>query len=780
LSIEALEDRCVPSTFQWVGTSTTSNLWTDAQNWEKLSPTGVFLGHAPPGQGDDLLFIAGQQQLTSVDNLNAAFGTVRFAGAGYTILPGRASILSPIVNLTFTQMTADNPSGSNTIDAPIALPAGGSTVLVGNANAQMNLSGAINDPAGGGVANITKTGAGNLTLNGVNGTYGGVTTVQQGVLTVQTSTALGSSPQVDVRNLATLDLADNVTISQEVTLRGGGFNNTGALRSEAGSNGASVTGKVALADNAVMSPAGLLTLSGQIFSPLAPTALAKGGNGTLMLTGDIANSYGVTEVDSGQLVLDKTAGKTAVPGNLVIGDGVNDGTVLIDTANQTSPSTDVVINSHSGLFLEAADAIHSLTMTDGQMNANAGQLTLNDNVVVDPAPLASELFGNMILGTAPNPTDVVTRTIGVGSGASLTINGTLSSSGKGTVNLVFTGAGTTELEGIADNSYSGSTTVLQGTLELASGAPHGAIPGDLIVDAPGAPAGGANVILTFSNQFAHNLTVNAGGDVEINGETDTIPNLILTGGQVHTDRGVPGDLVTGILTVTGSVTSNPSPTPAEIDGNLSLAAGAVPFNVGQNAPGAQDLVVNAAILDGTLIKNGPGTLVLNGNDINPQVFVNAGTLIINGSQPHTFVTVDGGATLGGTGTVFKIINILANGILSPGAAPNAFGTLNVGSGGVTFDEGSVFQVDLNGAAPASSDQLNVAGVVLLNDALLEVNPVATQNPESFTIVNRTAGISGFLDLQDPVTLAVLNCATTMYSTTAAGNLRSSIPPIRSP
>lgn len=80
---------------------------------------------------------------------------------------------------------------------------------------------------------------------------------------------------------------------------------------------------------------------------------------------------------------------------------------------------------------------------------------------------------------------------------------------------------------------------------------------------------------------------------------------------------------------------------------------------------------------GSLEKVGTGTLTLSGtNTYTGLTFVNAGTLLVTGSiASSTGVSVDSGATLGGTGTV--PFTTLANGaVLAPGL-PTALGTLTV-------------------------------------------------------------------------------------------------------
>jgi autotransporter-associated beta strand protein len=110
---------------------------------------------------------------------------------------------------------------------------------------------------------------------------------------------------------------------------------------------------------------------------------------------------------------------------------------------------------------------------------------------------------------------------------------------------------------------------------------------------------------------------------------------------------------------------------------------------------------------GGIIKNGAGTLTLTSpiNLLPGFVTINAGTLIINGNlgpSPSNALTVGAGATLGGSGTIWR--NTIVNGTLAPGNSP---GVLTVG-GSLTLGSGATMAMQLNGPDAGSGyDQVVV-------------------------------------------------------------------------
>ncbi len=143
LRLFRLEDRAVPAVATWDGGGADSK-WTTAANW---------VGDAAPQPGDDLVFPAGAQQPTNVNDFapGTAFGSLSVTGSGYSISGNALAVANGV--------TADIKDGGT---VTLALAIGGT----------------------GGLASQ----AGTVVLAGTN-TYTGLTTVEGGNLQVTGSVA---------------------------------------------------------------------------------------------------------------------------------------------------------------------------------------------------------------------------------------------------------------------------------------------------------------------------------------------------------------------------------------------------------------------------------------------------------------------------------------------------------------------------------------------------------------------------------------------------------------
>ena len=191
-----------------------------------------------------------------------------------------------------------------------------------------------------GIRKITKLGSNTLILNGTN-TFTGAVAVEQGVLNIQSSSALGTTGgATTVSNGAALELQGNITVAEGLTLYGTGVSNAGVIRNISGNNTISGTinpatiaarinsdsGTLSLTASAITSSTANVTFGGAgnvyVSSNItgASAIVSKDGAGTLTLAG--ANTYtGNTTVSVGTLLVNNTSGSGTGAGNVNVASG---------------------------------------------------------------------------------------------------------------------------------------------------------------------------------------------------------------------------------------------------------------------------------------------------------------------------------------------------------------------------------------------------------------------------------------------------------------------------
>jgi autotransporter-associated beta strand protein len=314
----------VLSTLIWDGDVVTpvngvgSNAWTAIDgvgntNWKDQATSNPSI----PANGDTLIFpaVAGQK---ANNNTTAAGNSyfIQFTGDGYSISGAQITLtdqVSPAIP------AISDSGGDNAIHTPLAL--GGATAF-DVATGTLTQDGVIS-----GSGSLTKKGAGSLSLAGAN-TYGGVTNVDDGILTVPLGGTLGSAAgETVVNEPGQLRLDGGVDLGTEpltlksrgVDLGGGAF--TGGVAVTRGT--VSLSGPITVAANSWVSvPVGASTFINGAIGGVAGVNLVYFGGGTNQYSGTNDNTFaGNTRVFDGLLQLDR-GGHTSIAGPLFIGDGV--------------------------------------------------------------------------------------------------------------------------------------------------------------------------------------------------------------------------------------------------------------------------------------------------------------------------------------------------------------------------------------------------------------------------------------------------------------------------
>jgi autotransporter-associated beta strand protein len=214
-------------------------------------------------------------------------GTLRLGASG--VIPdgtgkGDVSVTGTLDMNTFSE-TINGLNGAGTVDTV----AGGTPILtVGNNDATSTFTGVIKNTAG--TLTLTKTGAGTLTLSGLN-TYSGDTTVSAGTLKLGAAGVIpDGTGKGNVSVIGTLDLN---AFSEIIN----GLNGSGIVDTVAGGTPTLSVG----GNNANGS------FSGTIQNTAGTLALGKVGNGTVTLSG--SNTYsGSTTISAGTLQVSNGSG----------------------------------------------------------------------------------------------------------------------------------------------------------------------------------------------------------------------------------------------------------------------------------------------------------------------------------------------------------------------------------------------------------------------------------------------------------------------------------------
>ena len=642
----------------WDGSQSTANGVVDGGtgSWNASSTNWTSVnGTLNQNFANNFAVFQGTAGNVTVDGTQSITG-MQFATDGYNLLAG-----------TGGQLIAVNGSGGT---MPIRV----------DSNATATIGVAIN-----GSGTLAKLDSGTLVLNGAN-SYTGGTLLNGGTLVVGSNTALGTG-LVTAAAGTTLDSNTAVTLANAFSL-------TGDLN-VAGTNALTLNGAISGTGGLIKNGTTSLTLGGSN-SYLGNTALNAGG---LILASNTALGSGV---------LNAAAGTTLDASSAV---SINNAVNLAGNLN--------IVGSADLTWGGAVNGVGSLTkngasnLTLNGANTYSGGTTLNAGSLIVGNGTALGLGAVTVGGTSTLDSNAA---LSLTNAMTLNANLTLAGSNNLTLGGVVSGAGSITKNGAADlilsadNSYTGPTTILGGTLQVGSGSTAGSL---------GTGAVKNNAALVFNRSDAHSIsnTISGTGTVSQAG-TGT---LLLSGANTYTG---------GTTVSAGALQGNSDSLQGNITNNATV-------NFDQATAGSY-----AGVMSGTggIFKLGTGNLTLSGiNTLSGPTSVNAGTLTVSGSGSiaNSAVTVNSGGTLSGSGTVGSTA-IALGGSLAPN---NSLGALSV-NGNLSFAPGSIYRVQVD--ASGASSRVNATGAATINGGNVDVQAGAGNYAAntSYNIVNAAGGRTG--------------------------------------
>lgn len=483
----------------------------------------------------------------------------------------------------------------------------------------------------------------------------------------------------------------------------------------------------------------------------------QGSTGSLTLGGSTSNTYSglTTFASNGHLILSKTGGAVAIPGDLEMAAPGVRGIVSTTVDNQFAAGSVLRFTSTGDTRLE----IKGTTQTLGGIE-NTGVTGVYHCVQHSEfgTPAAVDATSQLILDVA-----------GTNSFNFNTAAGSLRNYNGGVLSLVKNGTGSQTLSG-NNVSYTGATTVNAGrlvfagtygspSLSIATGATLELSVASGTVDYATSTIIGTGTLLKTGagsarwNTQAGTFALGAGSLVDVRAGI-----LIASASSNENWSGNLSSLHVNSGATINGLTFGPAVFDALTGGGAVQGNGTNTLTIGSNntAAGTYNTTAGAATFSGvissvsSLIKTGTGTQTLSGINIyTGTTTINQGGILVTGSLANTVTTVAAAGTLGGTGTLAGPVT--NNGTLAPGTTGPGSITINntltlapssrilweisnwTGTAGTAWDRATVNTLNLT-ATSANPLTIRLADLALAN---------FTESNKTFVLVQTSSGITGF-------------------------------------
>ncbi|MBU6953421.1 tandem-95 repeat protein [Hahella sp. HN01] len=604
----------------------------------------------------DSIYITNTTDTASIDQTNGVSFSEAIAIANADVTGTQTLILaSTMAGQTISATSASSLAESLTLDLDSATGAtisGGTLTLGGGVTLTMNNGSGDTGSIGtifAGTGSLSKTGAGTLTLTGIQ-TYSGATTISVGALSIASDSNVGSGQLV--LNGGTLDVTGSTTINNAI--------NVAADSTFSVSSSVTASGLLSGSNALTKIGASTLTLSNTGNSASFSGAITVSA-GTLAISSDANLSSSAITLDSGSLNL--TGATFTVDNSIVLGAG--GGTV---TALGGAKVLSGVV-SGSGSFSKTGGP--ALTLSG--VNTFSGGASINGTnglIVTDSSNLGS---GNVTL-KLNSLLSVTGSGVTIANNLTMEDSATLSNANNITWSGVISGSGSLTKSGAGTLTLSGSQTQTGG-LNVTAGSVS--IAGD-------------------GNLGSGTLTLD-GGSLIVTGSGVTIDNALSLGASNGTISHANALTWSGVISGSGGLTKTGA-------GTLTLSA--TNTNTGSIALSAGTMDVSGAV--GGAVSVASGTTLQGEGSISGLVTVNSGATLQIGSSPGD-LTLGNGLTVNSGGTLVTRINGTTAG--SSYDQYNVTGTVTLGGtlsviGSYTGSGGESFVIISNDASDAVSGIFN--------------------------------------------------------------------------
>ena len=619
-------------------------------------------------------------------------GTVALAKEGSTVwaLTG-ANTYSGATTISSGTLKVGNAGSTGSLGTGNASVAAGATLAFDRSDSGLVVANAVSGSGG-----VVQIGSGTTSLTAAN-TYSGTTRITAGTLRIGNNAAAGSLGSGIVVNDAVLafNRSDSYSVSNAISGTGavvkqaagtltltGTSTYSGGTRLTAGtlivgSDGALGTGTLSFATTGAT-----LQTARNVLVPIDVTTSGSLSivGGPVDLTARFSGGGTLTKTGTGTLTLSGTG--STFSGNLVIAGGAGANSI-VKAGNTSAFGTGTVTiqgsggNTGSTFDLNGYSLDNGLVVGSGNSGVGSTGALQNTNAAVPavlngPVSLGGEIY--------------------VGGAGSITFNGLIS----GTVNpandysLYKDGTGTWTYANTG-NTFDGYYYQVDGVTEVAKLANLNE------------PSSLGQPTTSGRNRVSFGFNGSGGGTIRFIGSTASTSDrvFVLAGGTAATTNVIEasGSSSAATLTLTGSLAPSRAGTYGATLGGSNAGTNVFAGVIGNGSAGGTLGLVKAGsttwVLTGTSTYTGPTT-------------VSAGRLSVNGALGTTAVTVQGGAELGGSGSIAGSLAVLAGGTLAPG---NSIASLAGGS--TSFAAGSTFgyEVDssLLGSLGTAADLLVVSG-----------------------------------------------------------------------